>query len=133
MAGVSVTDARDVCRGCPDMGRDKPIDEERECGELKTSNAEIVSHNFFAELKFMVTTWTYIVPFLLNQSGSLLYYLTLSTADMSLAVPVTNSLTMIFTTLTGKICGENIGNRQTYIGMALVAFGVVLCVIDKVR
>ena len=88
---------------------------------------------FFAELKFMLTTWTYIVPFLLNQSGSLLYYLTLSTADMSLAVPVTNSLTMIFTTLTGKICGENIGNRQTYIGMALVAFGVVLCVIDKVR
>ncbi|KAK3710164.1 hypothetical protein QZH41_010554, partial [Actinostola sp. cb2023] len=48
----------------------------------------------------------YMIPFLLNQSGSVLFYLTLASADLSLAVPITNSLTFLFTILTGKLLGE---------------------------
>lgn len=49
----------------------------------------------------------YLIPFLLNQCGSVVYYLTLASADLSVAVPITNSLTMIITTLTGKLLGED--------------------------
>ncbi|XP_070556000.1 transmembrane protein 234 homolog [Ptychodera flava] len=96
--------------------------------KIQKSNAVL---QFVAEITFLATNWKYIVPFLINQSGSLVYYLTLASADLSLAVPITNSLTFIFTTLTGKILGEKIGNKETYIGMVFVVAGVSLCVMDK--
>ncbi|CAH1774456.1 unnamed protein product, partial [Owenia fusiformis] len=71
---------------------------------------------FLAELVFMVCNVKYIVPFLINQSGSLLYYITLGSADLSLAVPITNSLTFLFTMLSGKLLGEEIGSKETYLG-----------------
>lgn len=42
----------------------------------------------------------------LNQMGSVLYFLTLQRADLSLSVPVANSLTFVFTALSGYILGE---------------------------
>ena len=39
------------------------------------------------------------VPFLVNQLGSLLHYYTISNSDMSVTVPLTNSLTVFFTML----------------------------------
>ncbi|XP_035666364.1 transmembrane protein 234-like isoform X2 [Branchiostoma floridae] len=86
---------------------------------------------FFAELQFMVFNIKYLVPFIINQCGSVVYYLTLASADISLAVPITNSLTFLFTTLTGSLLGEKVGNRDTVLGMVLVLFGVFLCVLDK--
>lgn len=47
-----------------------------------------------------------MVPFIINQSGSILYFLTLSKTDISLAIPVTNSLTFMITAMTGSILGE---------------------------
>ncbi len=84
-----------------------------------------------AELQFLALNWRYAVPFLVNQSGSLLYYLTLAEADISLAVPITNSLTFIVTTLAGRWLGEEPPPAKTYCGMALVLCGVSLCVIGK--
>ncbi|KAK3092023.1 hypothetical protein FSP39_024503 [Pinctada imbricata] len=84
-----------------------------------------------SELIFLFSNWKYLLPFLINQSGSVVYYLTLATADISLAVPITNSLTFIFTILSGRLLGEKINNIQTYIGMVLVLIGVLLCVSDK--
>ncbi|KXJ27609.1 Transmembrane protein 234 [Exaiptasia diaphana] len=69
----------------------------------------------------------YMVPFLLNQSGSVLFYLTLASADLSLAVPITNALTFIITILSGTLLGE----ESVSLGMALVMAGVSLCVVDK--
>ena len=83
-----------------------------------------------AELKFLVLNWQYMVPFLLNQSGSLLYYITLAQADISLAVPVTNSLTFLVTTAAGRYMGEELSGR-TYAGIALVLCGITLCVLSK--
>lgn len=97
----------------------------------------------------------YLIPFLLNQSGSVVYYYTLSTTgeantspsppiilvfrlanlllksckcimflgfwrnhvffrhpDLSLAVPVANSLTFLCTLLTGKMLGEEFGGSR---------------------
>ncbi|NXJ84959.1 TM234 protein, partial [Trogon melanurus] len=69
-----------------------------------------------------------MVPFLLNQSGSLLFYLTLASTDLSVAVPLCNSLALIVTLVTGKILGEDIGGKRAVAGMLLTVLGVTLCV-----
>ncbi|KAI8371270.1 hypothetical protein EDC96DRAFT_587243 [Choanephora cucurbitarum] len=79
---------------------------------------------WLAELKFLFTRWQYVLPLALNLSGSVVYYYTLGKSNMSLAVPITNSLTFIFSLLTGLCLGEDIGGK----GMALVILGVVICV-----
>jgi hypothetical protein len=67
---------------------------------------------------------------------------------MSLAVPITNSLTFIFSLLTGLLLGEKIGGKGTkqkkilyymplinfidaWLGMGLVVVGVAICVGGK--
>lgn len=85
-----------------------------------------------AELKFLGLNWRYMVPFLLNQSGSLIYYLTIGRAEISLAVPITNSLTFLVTTVVGRLLGEKTQSNLTYLGIALVLCGITLCVLSKV-
>ncbi|KAG7466006.1 hypothetical protein MATL_G00160290 [Megalops atlanticus] len=97
--------------------------------EVKKGNALL---QFLGEVKFLFLNVKYLVPFLLNQSGSLVYYLTLATTDLSLAVPVTNSLTFLFTLLTGRLLGEDIGGKRAVLGMFLTMLGVTLCIISSV-
>uniref|UniRef100_A0A1A8HF90 Transmembrane protein 234 n=1 Tax=Nothobranchius korthausae TaxID=1143690 RepID=A0A1A8HF90_9TELE len=85
-----------------------------------------------AEVKFLFLNLKYLVPFLLNQSGSLVYYYTLSTTELSLAVPVANSLTFLFTLLTGKLLGETFGGKQALVGMFLTMAGITLCIISSI-
>ncbi|XP_058855690.1 transmembrane protein 234 [Acipenser ruthenus] len=87
---------------------------------------------FLAEIRFLFLNYKYLVPFLLNQSGSVIYYLTLASTDLSLAVPVSNSLTFLFTLLTGKLLGEEIGGKRVVFGMFLTMLGVTLCVASSV-
>ncbi|XP_072140563.1 uncharacterized protein [Dermacentor andersoni] len=88
-------------------------------------------NQWLAEVKFLATRPQYVLPFLINQSGSAIYALALGSADLSLAVPLTNSLNFIFVTLAGRILGETTTSTRTYIGMAFVTTGVTLCVADK--
>lgn len=85
-----------------------------------------------AEIKFLLLNVKYLVPFLLNQSGSLVYFYTLSTTDLSLAVPVANSLTFLCTLLTGKLLGEEFGGKRAVAGMFLTMAGITLCVISSI-
>ncbi|XP_049917197.1 transmembrane protein 234 [Epinephelus moara] len=85
-----------------------------------------------AEVKFLFLNLKYLVPFLLNQSGCLVYYYTLSTTELSLAVPVANSLTFLWTLLTGKFLGEEFGGKQAVAGMFLTMAGITLCVISSI-
>ena len=84
------------------------------------------------EIKFLICKWQYVLAFLLNQSGSVLYYFTLSQSDISLAVPITNSMTFLVTGLVGRLMGERLSSRWTYVGMAMVLSGVALCVASKI-
>ncbi|ORE05599.1 transmembrane protein [Rhizopus microsporus var. microsporus] len=86
---------------------------------------------WFAEIKYLLTKWQYLVPLVINLSGSIVYYYTLGKSDMSLAVPITNSLTFIFSLMTGLLLGESIGGRDAWLGMGLVIIGVVICVGGK--
>lgn len=83
------------------------------------------------EIKFLITRWQYIVPFLINQCGSVLYVYALQYAHLSVAVPVANSCTFLFTALTAMILGEQKHSIKTYIGIALVAVGITICMTDQ--
>ena len=87
---------------------------------------------FLAELNFLIFNWRYMASFLLNQSGSLIFYITLASADISLAVPLTNSLTFLFTTLSSRVLGEKI-KTETVVGVMFVMVGVALCVCSKIQ
>ena len=86
---------------------------------------------FVMELKYLASRWQYVVPFLVNQSGSILYYFTIGQADLSLAVPITNSMTFLVTTLVGRVLGERVTSYWTYAGIVTVLCGVALCVLAK--
>ena len=86
-----------------------------------------------AELKFLTCRWQYIVPFVVNQIGSVLYYFSIGQADISLAVPTTNSLTFLVTSIAGRVMGERPPSSWTYCGLALVLIGVACCIVSKVQ
>lgn len=86
----------------------------------------------FAEVKFLFLNFKYLIPFLLNQCGSLVYYYTLSSTELSFAVPVANALSFLCTLLTGKILGEEFGGKKAVMGMFLTMAGITLCVISSI-
>ncbi len=80
------------------------------------------------QLKWLLLTPSFTLPFLLNQCGSVLYYIVVANSDISLAVPVINSLTLVVTALAGRVMGEAALSIQTYLGMVLVVTGVCISV-----
>lgn len=85
------------------------------------------------EVKFLASRFSYVCPFVLNQLGSVLFVYTLGRVDLSLAVPLSNSLTFLVTTVAGYCLGEDTTSRATWVGAGLVCAGVALCVADKTQ
>ncbi|XP_037031515.1 transmembrane protein 234 homolog [Bradysia coprophila] len=92
-----------------------------------------VIKQFLAEIYFLITRWQYLVPFILNQCGSVLYVLTLQNTELSVAVPVANSLSFVFTAISALFLGEQRATLKNYIGMTLVMLGTTICMIAKMR
>ncbi|KAM9320112.1 transmembrane protein 234 [Gastrophryne carolinensis] len=86
-----------------------------------------------SEARFLICNYRYIIPFLLNQSGSVVFYLTLASTELSLAVPVCNSLALVFTVLTGWILGEHIGGKRALAGLFITMVGITICVTSSVN
>lgn len=84
------------------------------------------------EMKALFLNTEYLMPFLLNQSGSLLYYLALASTDLTLAVPICNSLAIVFTLIVGKVLGEDVGGKEAVAGMMLTITGITLCISSSV-
>uniref|UniRef100_A0A336M9K1 CSON012375 protein n=1 Tax=Culicoides sonorensis TaxID=179676 RepID=A0A336M9K1_CULSO len=82
------------------------------------------------EFIFLLTRWQYLLPFILNQSGSVLFVYALTVTELSLAVPVTNSLTFIITAFVSKVLGEEPFTKNGVIGMLFVVAGTILCSIS---
>ena len=69
------------------------------------------------------------LPYLLNQSGSIVFYILLANSDLSLAVPICNALALVFSFLTSAMLGESIDKPvRSFLGAALVLVGVTICV-----
>ncbi|OZJ06580.1 hypothetical protein BZG36_00607 [Bifiguratus adelaidae] len=79
---------------------------------------------WLAETRWLLTRWQYVLPLALNLSGSVVYYYAI---DLSQAVPITNSLTLIFTVLAGALLGEEQVGWETFIGGLLIVAGIGLC------
>ena len=54
----------------------------------------------------LLKNWKFLIPFGLNQFGSLLYYYSMGQYPISIAVTVVNALTLIITTITSYALGE---------------------------
>jgi len=71
-------------------------------------------------------------PYLLNQAGSLLYYVAFSQTDLSLLVPICNALALVFSIGTSVWIGESIQRPlQTTVGCGLIMMGVALCLVAQ--
>uniref|UniRef100_A0A673TYK0 Transmembrane protein 234 n=1 Tax=Suricata suricatta TaxID=37032 RepID=A0A673TYK0_SURSU len=88
----------------------------RASSRLQQVHERTWARQLLQEMKTLFLNTEYLMPFFLNQCGSLLYYLTLASTDLTLAVPVSNSLAIIFTLIVGKILGEDIGGKDLLLG-----------------
>ena len=74
----------------------------------------------------------FLCIFALNQLGSALYAMLLGTLDLSLAVPLCNSLTFVVTAVTGYLLGEHVQNpTMLFFGSVLVVLGTVTCMVSQ--
>ena len=98
---------------------------------LKDVKHKTSGFHFITEISHVFKNWKYSLPFLLNQSGSVFYNILVAKLDLSVAVPVVNSLTFLITILVGILLNEPITKMKVF-GAVLVVSGVSLCVIDKI-
>ncbi|CAH0686535.1 unnamed protein product, partial [Chilo suppressalis] len=59
----------------------------------------------WAEVSFLLGNWRYVLPWLVNQTGSVSYLAAVQRAPLSLAVPTANSLAFAFTAVVGAAVG----------------------------
>ncbi|XP_052860747.1 transmembrane protein 234 homolog [Anopheles cruzii] len=84
------------------------------------------------EIRFLITRWQYILPLIVNQLGSVVYVLTLQRTELSLTVPMANSLTFVITAITARFLEERQSGWKIYAGMTLVILGTIICSLDKI-
>ena len=86
----------------------------------------------WAEVVFLLGNWKYVVPWLINQTGSLVYLAAIQRAPLSVAVPTANSAAFAFTALTGAAIGTDQPlDTSSILGIVLIVAGTVLCCWDK--
>ncbi|KAG6611498.1 Uncharacterized protein family UPF0546 [Phytophthora cinnamomi] len=84
------------------------------------------------QLLSLLKNWQFLLPFALNQSGSVAYVFLLGATDVSNAVPICNSLSFVFTAVTSRLLGEKPPRpMSTYTGMLLILVGVAICFDSK--
>ncbi|KIX94964.1 uncharacterized protein Z520_09274 [Fonsecaea multimorphosa CBS 102226] len=67
----------------------------------------------------LLKTPTYALPLLLNLTGSVWFFLLVGQAELSLTVPITNSLAFLFTVLGEWYAEGKLISRDTWLGMIL--------------
>lgn len=75
----------------------------------------------------------YAIPLVINLTGSVWFFLLIGKAELSLTVPITNSLAFLFTVFGDWWVERKVISRDTWIGMALSLSGIALCVQSKNR
>ncbi|KAI9172441.1 Transmembrane protein [Paramyrothecium foliicola] len=73
----------------------------------------------------------YAVPLLLNLTGSVWFFLLIGQAELSLTVPIVNTMAFLFTVLGEWYVEGKVISRETATGMALSLVGIGLCVQSK--
>ncbi|KAK2785213.1 hypothetical protein FQN52_008550 [Onygenales sp. PD_12] len=81
----------------------------------------------------LLSTPGYSVPLLLNLTGSVWFFLLVGRHELSLTVPITNSMAFLFTVLGEWYVEGKVISRKTWIGMSMVLGGIALCVHSKTQ
>lgn len=68
---------------------------------------------------------------MVNQSGSVLYVYALQINNLSVAVLVTNSLTILITSITSIVLEKKAISYRTYLGALLISLGSSICIISS--
>lgn len=99
---------------------------------LEHERPESKRQSFFDGLYRLFTKPRALIPFVVNQSGSFVYYYLLSNEPVSRASPICNSLTFLFTAATGYVCfGEEVRYPPLLgLGIVSVLCGVYLCTLE---
>lgn len=99
----------------------------QECANGESDKVVVPSHA--DTLKQFCLEPRIFLPFLINQSGSLIYYVLLSKEPISRAAPICNALTFIFTAITGyAFLKEEVTSPILLVaGSFLVLCGIYLC------
>ncbi|XP_050541471.1 transmembrane protein 234 homolog isoform X3 [Daktulosphaira vitifoliae] len=75
----------------------------------------------------------YILAFIANQSGSLLFYYSLRDSDISMAIPIANGISLLSTSVIGTIIGEEKPKIKTMIGVLLLILGILCLIQDDMK
>eukprot|EP01084_Bolivina_argentea_P266724 452531_1 len=93
----------------------------------KTNCNQSNNQNTMTKLINFVKNWKFLIPFLLNQCGSILYMKSLADYPISLTVPVSTALTAFFTAITAYFLGERHFNTQYLTALILIIIGTIFC------
>ncbi|KAF4920856.1 Transmembrane protein 234-like protein [Colletotrichum viniferum] len=75
----------------------------------------------------------YAAPLLINLTGSVWFFLLIGQAELSLTVPIVNTLAFLFTVIGEWWVEKKVISRDTMLGMVLSLSGIALCVHSKTR
>lgn len=89
-----------------------------------TGNASVL-----ADWRALLTTPSFLVPQLLNQTGSVLFVWLLGGASISTAVPVANATSLAANAVADVLLGEKFKTVPLAFGLVLVFCGIMLCTI----
>ena len=97
------------------------------------TNQKIPKVSIISSITMMFTEPSVYIPILINQSGSFVFYFILLHEPISVAGPVCNSLTFIFTAITGYfVFKEEIHSPLLLIiGIIFVLFGIYICITNE--
>ncbi|KAM0557166.1 hypothetical protein ACHAPJ_005429 [Fusarium lateritium] len=73
----------------------------------------------------------YAIPLVLNLTGSVWFFLLIGQAELSLTVPIVNTLAFLFTVVGDWYVDGKVISKDTAAGMALMLVGIALCVQSK--
>ncbi|CVK92500.1 hypothetical protein FOQG_06813 [Fusarium oxysporum f. sp. raphani 54005] len=85
---------------------------------------------FFAVIDLLKNP-RYAIPLVLNLTGSIWFFLLIGQAELSLTVPIVNTLAFLFTVLGDWYVDGKVISKDTAVGMALMLVGIGLCVQSK--
>lgn len=73
-----------------------------------------------------------LLPYIINQCGSILYYYLLASCNLSVVVPCCNALSLAFALGTSYILGERVNYPlRAILGSVLVTLGVAICMLES--
>lgn len=99
-------------------------------------NNSTVNSNIFiktlAPLRRLLSDPLVLGPYLINQSGSIVFFYVLSKEPVTRAAPLCNALAFVFTAITGCFfLGEDVKSPVTLsLGVALVVLGTHICLMS---